>query len=162
MENDDKSIAFGEIGLEDATDEEIEVLTKQLKIAEKLDKPCIIHTPRNNKVEVTKKTVEILEKIEFPESLAVIDHASVETVEPILKKGYFAGLTVQPGKLSSEEVIQIVEKYGVEKFVLNSDTGFSPSDMTAVAKTAKILSDKMGKKDAEKIVWGNAVEFFRL
>lgn len=156
------SIAFGEIGLEDATSEEIEVFESQLKLAKKIDKPCIIHTPRNNKLEITKKTLEILEKIEFPESLAVIDHVSVETVEMVLKGSYTAGLTVQPGKLEENEVVSIVEKYDFENFVLNSDTGFSPSDMIAVVKTANILVERFDKKDVEKVAWDNGMEFFRI
>ncbi len=66
--------AFGEIGLETGNDLEVEVLTKQLKLAKSLEKPCII----------TKKIIEILEKMDFPEVLAVIDHVN---------SGYYAGLT---------------------------------------------------------------------
>ncbi len=44
-------VAFGEIGLEIANDLEVEGLREQLKLAKSLDKPCIIHTPRKNKVE---------------------------------------------------------------------------------------------------------------
>ncbi|RLI75618.1 deoxyribonuclease [Archaeoglobales archaeon] len=161
MENMDP-VAFGEIGLEDATKEEIVVFEEQLKLAKKIDKPCIIHTPRNNKTEITKKTIEILEKIEFPESLTVIDHVSVETVEMVLKKGYIAGLTVQPGKLKSEEAVDILEKYGFEDFVLNSDTGFSPSDMTAVVKTVNILLEKFDEREVKKVGWNNGMRFFRI
>jgi hypothetical protein len=162
MEEDDKSIAFGEIGLENATSEEIEMLTEQLKLAKKLDRPCVVHTPKNNKKAVTEKTIDVLDEIGFPDSLAVIDHVSPEIVEIVLKKGYYAGLTVEPGKLSSEEVISIIDKFGIEKFVLNSDTGFSPSEKIAVARTAKLLLDKFGESDAEKVAWKNAVEFLRL
>ena len=78
----------------------------------------------------------VLEFIElsFPEDLAVIDHASSETVEMIRKKGYYVGLTVQPGKLSVDEAVSILNKYGDERFIANSDTGFSESDMLAVRK----------------------------
>lgn len=156
------SIAFGEIGLEDVTSKEIEVFESQLKLAKKIDKPCIIHTPRNNKLEVTKKTLEILEKIGFPESLAIIDHVNVETIEIVLKSNYTAGLTVQPGKLGKDEVVTIVEKHGFENFVLNSDTGFSPSDMIAVVKTANALVERFDEKDVEKIAWSNGMKFFKI
>ncbi|RLI79848.1 deoxyribonuclease [Archaeoglobales archaeon] len=156
------STAFGEIGLEDATQEEIEVFESQLKLAIRVDKPCIIHTPRNNKKEVTKKTFGILEKIGFPETLAVIDHVSLETVETVLKANYIAGLTVQPGKLREEEVVTIVEEHGFENFILNSDTGFSPSDMFAVVKTVNVLIEKFDKKDVKRVAWENGMRFFRI
>ena len=154
------SVAFGEIGLEEVTKKEVEVFEGQLKLAKKIDKPCIIHTPRRNKLDVTMKILEILEKIGFPESLAIVDHVSVETVEIVVERGYIAGLTVQPGKLKSDEVVLIVENYGFENFVLNSDTGFSESDMFAVVKTADILAKKFNKKDVEKIAWSNGMKFF--
>jgi len=126
-------IAFGEIGLETANDLEVEVLTEQLKLAKKLDKPCIIHTPRKNKLEITEKTLKILREVGFPEELAIVDHATPETVKLILDAGYYAGLTVQVGKLKAEEVYAIVSEYGFEKFVLNSDTGFDKADMVLKA-----------------------------
>ncbi len=134
MENDFGYLAFGEIGLEDGSDKEIEVLKAQLKLAKKLDVPCVIHTPRKNKVKITEKTLEILDELSFPEDLAVIDHASRETVEMIRKKGYYIGLTVQPGKLSVDDAVRILNDYGDERFIANSDTGFSESDMLAVRK----------------------------
>ena len=156
------AIAFGEIGLEDATEREVEVFEAQLKLAKRIDKPCIIHTPRNNKKEITLKTIEILKKLEFPENLAVVDHASTETVEIILKNNYIAGLTVQPGKLKETEVVEIVKEHGFESFVLNSDTGFSPSDMTAVVKTTNVLLETFDTMDVEKISWKNGVKFFKI
>lgn len=161
MEQDAESIAFGEIGLEDASEKEAEVFTKQLRLAKKLDKRCIIHTPRKSKIDVTEKTVEILERVGFPENRAIIDHISIETVGYVLRKGYYAGMTVEEGKLSVEEVIQIVEGYGFDKLVLNSDTGFSPSEKVMVVRAAQKLKDKFGK-EAEKVYWSNAMNFFGL
>jgi len=156
-------VAFGEIGLESASDLEVEVLTEQLKLAKSLDKPCIIHTPRRNKVEVTEKTLKILKDIGFPEELAVVDHATSETVKSILNAGYYAGLTVQVGKLSAEEVYAIVSEYGFERFVLNSDTGFDKADMFATVKTVRFLEEKgIDKRDIKKIAMDNALKFFRI
>ncbi|HID43852.1 MAG TPA: deoxyribonuclease [Archaeoglobaceae archaeon] len=159
MEHDTKSVAFGEIGLEEGNEKEIEVLVEQLKLAKEIDRCCIVHTPRRNKTEITEKTVEILERIGFPERRVIIDHVSLGTVEFILRKGYYAGLTVEEGKLSIDEVIQIVETYGFDYFVLNSDTGFSPSEKVLVVKAAQKLEEKFGN-GARKVYWDNAVEFF--
>ncbi len=156
-------VAFGEIGLETASDLEIEVLKEQLKLAKRLDKLCIIHTPRRNKVEVTEKTLKILQDVSFPESLAVVDHATKDTAKMIVDAGYYAGLTVQVGKLNAEEVYEIVSELGFERFVLNSDTGFDKADMFATAKTVRFLVEKgIDKSDVERLAVKNALRLFKL
>ncbi len=156
-------VAFGEIGLETANDLELDVLRIQLRLAKELDKPCIIHTPKRNKVEITKKIIEVLKDVGFPEDLAVIDHATGETVGMILDSGYHAGLTVQIGKLSVEDVCDIVTKFGFERFVLNSDTGFDRADKIATAKAVEFLEEKgFEKAEVEKLAEKNAVKLFKV
>ncbi len=154
MEEVSGYVAFGEIGLETGSKEEEEVFKSQLMLAKKLDVPCVIHTPRKNKEVIAAKTFEILERIEFPESLCLIDHANEFVAEESLKRGYFVGLTVQVDKLSVEEAVKIVEKFGEDNFVANSDTGFSEADYLAVVKLSKAL-------ESEKVLIKNAKKFFR-
>lgn len=148
---------LGEIGLETVTAEEVEALSSQLKIAKAKDIPCVIHTPRANKRVATQKTLEILEKIYFPAELAVIDHVNFENLDLVAKKDYWIGLTVQFGKLSTEDVAKIVEKYGSEKIVVNSDSGYGNEFVTAVVETAKIIG-----KEAERVCLKNAEKFLRI
>jgi len=155
MEEVEGYVAFGEIGLEEANKEEVEVLKDQLKLAKRLDVPCVIHTPRKNKAIVADKIFEILERLEFPEELCLIDHANAEVAEKALRKGYYVGLTVQPGKLSVEEAVEIVYEFGDEYFVANSDSGFSESDFLAVFNLWKELKN-------EKVLLKNAKRFFRV
>ncbi len=154
--------AFGEIGLESASELEVEVFRKQLELAKELDIPCVIHTPRRNKLEVTLKILRILEDLDFPRDLAVIDHATQETVRHILDSGFYAGLTVQVGKLSVDEVVEIVDEFGFERFVLNSDIGFDKGDMFSTVKAVKALEDRFDKKDVERIAMKNALKLFRI
>ena len=146
-------IAIGEIGLEKGSDEEKEILKAQILLAKKLDIPVIIHTPKKNKELILEKTLEILDTVSFPEDLALIDHNSLKTVKTVLDKGYWAGITVQPGKLSVEEAVKIVEEFGDENLIANSDTGFSESDMLAVMKFFDACKN-------ERVVKKNADEFF--
>jgi hypothetical protein len=153
---------FGEIGLESGENLEVEVLKKQLSVAKKLDVPCIIHTPRKNKIEITRKILDILEELNFPEDLAVVDHVSLETVGDVLVNGYHAGLTVEEGKLSAEDVLLILIKYGSERLVLNSDTGFGSLEYLSVPRTVSFLVEKgVEKEDLDKISFENAKNFFR-
>jgi len=73
--------AFGKIGIETGSKEEVEVFEEQIKLAKKLDKPCIIHTPKKNEATIFEKVVKIPEKHEFPEDLTVIDHTTHEIVK---------------------------------------------------------------------------------
>ncbi len=155
IENYTGYVAIGEIGLEDGTDEEKEVLKAQLQLAKKLDIPAIIHTPRNKKEVILEKTLNILESISFPEDLTLIDHNSMDTIDTVLKKGYWAGISVQPGKLSVDEAVRVVEEFGDERLIANSDTGFSESDMLAVRKFYDACKN-------EKVVENNAERFFRI
>ncbi|MEM0202523.1 MAG: TatD family hydrolase [Archaeoglobaceae archaeon] len=145
---------FGEIGLENATNEEIEVLRDQLRVAKSKDIPCVIHTPRGNKRTVTKKILEVLESVSFPAELAVVDHVNFENLDLVLEKDYWIGLTVQLGKLSAQEVANIVEEHGSERFIVNSDSGYGNEFVTAVAEVAEVVG-----KEAEKICLKNAEKF---
>ncbi len=155
MEHDYGWIAFGEIGLEKADKVEKDVLRSQLKLAKKLDMPCIIHTPRKNKEVITEKIFEILERVEFPESLCLIDHIDNRIIGKVIERDYIAGLTVQPGKLNIDDAAKLVLEFGDERFIANSDTGFSESDMLAVAKLAE-------KINSENVLLKNGFKFFRI
>jgi hypothetical protein len=162
MESDGGWIAFGEIGLETASSKEVEVFELQLKLAKKLDMPCIIHTPGKNKKEVTLKTLELLKVLSFPEDLALIDHVNTETIDEVLKAGFYAGLTVQYGKLTERDVYEIVSSYGIDRLVLNSDTGFDEANMFAVVKAAEHLLNNMDEREVRKVVYNNGKSFFRI
>jgi len=157
-----RGVAVGEIGLEEGGEAEVKVFKAQLRIAKENDLPCIIHTPRNNKEVITEKTLEILEAISFPEELAVIDHLSPSIAGKVLKDRYYGGLSVQPGKLTSLEALTIVEEYGPERLMLNSDTGFSESEMDAVAKAGSLIAEKLGRDVAEDVGMKNAKKFFKV
>ncbi|MBO8179999.1 MAG: TatD family hydrolase [Archaeoglobus sp.] len=155
-------VAFGEIGLELVTDEEVEVLKSQLGLAKKLDVPCIIHTPRGEKVKATRKTIEILNSLDFPPQLAVIDHVNFETIDMVLETEYWIGLTIQPGKLSPDDAARIVAEYGSERFMLNSDAGYRDVEIATVASAAEKIAENVGKDEAERVARKNARKFLRL
>ncbi len=152
---------LGEIGLEEGNDLERRVLEAQLSIAAKHDIPCIIHTPRKNKLIVTEKLLDILERISFPAELAVIDHLSHETVSKVFKRGHYCGLTVEKGKLTPEEVLDILKEFEAERFMLNSDSGFGGSEYLSVLRTAEFLLESGLGDDVKKVSIKNAEAFFK-
>ena len=157
-----KIVAIGEIGLDDNTINEQKAFKKQLEIAEDTKSKVIIHTPRKNKKEVLKDIKIIVDETINPK-LVVIDHINPNVVEDVIYYDYTLGLTVQPQKMTKEEAIKILDKYGFNKFLLNSDISNKPSDPISVPKTVRTLK-KLGYKnsDIEKVAFKNAKKFFKI
>ena len=155
-------VAIGEIGLEDLTENEIDIFKRQLDIADETNSKVIIHTPRKNKREVLKEIMNIVPN-HLDESQAVIDHINPNVIQDVIDTDYMLGLTVQPQKMEKEEAIAILDEYGFDKFLLNSDISNKPSDPLSVAKTIRELQ-RLGYRESEinKISHENAEKFFNL
>jgi len=161
IENKD-IVAIGEIGLEDLTDTEIDIFKKQLDIADETNTKVIIHTPRKNKEEVLKVILNIVPE-HLDEKNAVIDHVNQKIIDDVYDNDYMIGLTVQPQKMDKEEAISILDEYGFDNFLLNSDMSNKPSDPLSVPKTVRELK-KLGYKDSEveKVAFKNAQKYFKI
>ena len=96
-------------------------------------------------------------------SLVVIDHINLNTVEEVIDEDFTIGLTVQPQKMEVEEAIEILDKYGFDKFLLNSDISNKPSNPLSVPKTVRTLK-RLGydKKEINKVAFENAKSFFNI
>lgn len=155
-------VAIGEIGLEDLTDYEIDIFKRQLDIADETNSKVIIHTPRKNKKEVLKEILNILPQ-HISENQAVIDHINPQVVGDAIDTDCMLGLTVQPQKMDKFEAISILDEYGFDKFLLNSDISNKESDPLSVPKTVRELTRKgYEKSEIEKVSQKNAQEFFKL
>ena len=155
-------VAIGEIGLEDLTDNEIEIFKQQLDIASETNSKVIIHTPRKNKLKVLKVILDIIPQ-HINENQAVIDHINPNVVEEAIDTDCMLGLTVQPQKMDKFEAISILDKYGFDKFLLNSDISNKPSDPLSVPKTIRELKKQGYKKsEIDKVSQDNAKKFFKI
>ena len=122
----------------------------------------IIHTPRKNKLEVLKDIKSIVLNTIDPK-LVVIDHINLNTIEEVIDEDFTIGLTVQPQKMEVEEAIEILDNYGFDKFLLNSDISNKPSNPLSVPKTVRTLKRLgYGQKEIDKVAFKNAKEFFGL
>lgn len=155
-------VAIGEIGLEDLTESEIAIFKQQLDIADETNSKVIIHTPRKNKKEVLAEILKILPQ-HLDEKQAVIDHINLNVIEDAINSDCMLGLTVQPQKMDKEEAIAILDKYGFDRFLLNSDISNKPSDPLSVPKTIRELNRlDYSKAEIEKVSRKNAEKFFKL
>ncbi|AMK14845.1 TatD family hydrolase [Methanobrevibacter olleyae] len=155
-------VAIGEIGLDENSDLEKKVFKKQLELAENTKSKVIIHTPRKNKLKVLSEIKEIVLENINPK-LVVIDHINLNTVEELIDEEFTIGLTVQPQKMEVEEAIEILDKYGFDKFLLNSDISNKPSDPLSVPRTIRTLK-RLGydEKEINKLAFKNAKKFFKI
>ncbi|WP_405303630.1 TatD family hydrolase [Methanobrevibacter sp.] len=155
-------VAIGEIGLEDMSENEIEIFKKQLDIAQETKSKVIVHTPRKNKKEVLKEIIEIIPQ-HLDETQAVIDHINPDVIEESINTDCMLGLTVQPQKMEKEDAIAILDEYGFDRFLLNSDISNKPSDPLSVPKTVREL-ERLGypRKEIDKVSFKNAEDFFDL
>lgn len=155
-------VAIGEIGLENLSSEEKDIFKKQLEIADETNTPVIVHTPRKNKLNVLKEIKPIVLETIKPK-LVVIDHVNLNVIDEVFEEDFSIGLTVQPNKMEIKEAVAIFEKYGFDKFLLNSDISNMPSDPLSVPKTIRTLK-KLGfeEKNIAKVAFKNPKTLFNI
>lgn len=154
-------IGIGEIGLNKNTEAEIRMFRRQLTMAAERRLPCVMHTPHAaNKKRGTELMIEVLNEVNPPRDLCVIDHCTGETIEMARATGCWTGLTVYPGKLSPEDAAAIVRDYGPEKMLLNSSADWEDSDPLAVLVTMGTLREMLVPDSLiERVVWHNPQKF---
>lgn len=152
-------MAFGEIGLETGSEIEINVFKQQLKIAQDMGIKVIVHTPRTNKKEITNITASIIED-NIETSLIQLDHINLSIIDRVQDFEGIFGITVQPQKMTPEEAVNLMEEYGYDRFVLDSDISSSPSDPLSVPKTVhKLRLAGIDEKNIKKVSYTNASKF---
>ncbi len=156
-------VGIGEIGLETCSKSEIKVFEEQLKISDELNLPAIIHTPRKNKEEVTREILEVIQSLNLKNKNLIIEHCNKDTVPMVYDTDYYIGLTIQPGKLTPNECIDIIKEYGGDRFLLNSDSSSAPSDVLSVPKTVlKMKLNNIDNETIKNVSHNNAVKIFNL
>jgi predicted metal-dependent TIM-barrel fold hydrolase len=155
--------AIGEAGLESRDPFEAEMLQRQIELAIKYDLPLILHTPRSNKAPMTREIINILSSFSVDKDRVVIDHADADTAKLIVDRGYNAGLTVQPGKLSTQAAVEIVRKLDPAQLVLNTDMSSAPTDVLSIPRTVLAMRQaKIHSVFIEAVSSKNAWRIFRL
>lgn len=117
-----KMVAIGEIGLDyyynkDNKEEQIEILCKQLKLAEKLNIPVIIHSR-----EATGDMLSILKKYDVKGVIHCFS-GSVEVAKEYIKLGYKLGIN---GVITFKncKLIEVIKTIGVDNVVFETDSPY--------------------------------------
>lgn len=138
--DDPRVVALGELGLQEGTAREEDVVARQLKIAAQLRKPVIVHTPARDKLAITRRLLALLRDAPLAPQKVLVDHVSAETFALVRGFGCWAGLTLQPEGMDAEDAAALIARHGAERIVLTSDIGEGPSDLLALPKAAEALS----------------------
>ena len=155
------AVGIGEIGFNNITRNEETVLREQLELSRKLSLPVIIHTPHNNKLEGTLRTLAICKEVGVNPELIDIDHNTEETIQQVLDGGFYAGITMYPRtKCTPQRARDMIERYGAERVLLNSACDWETSDPLAVPKAARLmLQTGFTRAQTQRVVWENPYTF---
>lgn len=123
-------LGVGETGLHKSTRNEIDSLQAHIELAMAHGQLVLIHTPHlSDKAHGTKTVLEVLAGLDLDRSRVWIDHVEEHTVKSVLDAGYWAGMTLYPvTKCSPRRAVDILEKYGTERLLVNSSADWGPSD----------------------------------
>ena len=123
-------LGIGETGLHKSTKNECDVFQAQVEMAIAHRQLLLIHTPHlHDKVRGTKRILEILRGLPIEPERVWIDHSEEHTIRSVLNGGYWAGFTLYPiTKCSPRRAVDMLERYGTERILVNSSADWGPSD----------------------------------
>jgi predicted metal-dependent TIM-barrel fold hydrolase len=123
-------LGVGETGLHKSTPNECEIFEAQIELAIKYDQLLLVHTPHlQDKLRGTKRILEILRRMPISPDRVWIDHVEEHTIRACKDAGYWVGFTLYPiTKCSPSRAVDMIERYGWERTLVNSSADWGPSD----------------------------------
>lgn len=166
-----KVVGIGEIGLDyhygkEDVDLQKELFRKQMKLAEKLHLPVVIHSR-----DATEDTIAILR--EFPQVIGDIHcfSGSVETANIYIKMGYKIGIGGVV-TFKNSNLYKVVERIGLDNIILETDAPYlAPVPVRGKKNSSKYvpyIAEKVSEilncslEEVAKITTENAVALFDL
>lgn len=158
----ERCVAVGEIGFDDITAAEENLLVKQIELAVARDMPMLVHSCHREKRRGTERNLAILREMQVDPDKVLYDHNTEETMDLVRDYGCWAGMTVYPyTKLSPERAANLLDTYGHERCMINSSADWGPSDPLMVPRTILELRRRGWQDDAlETLVWKNPRDFY--
>lgn len=158
----ERCVAVGEIGFNLITPGEEYAFQRQLEIAVQRDMPVIVHLPHNNKLEGTRRTLDILRESGIAKTRVVVDHNTEETIALSHASGHYCGMTVYPiSKLTPQRVSNIIREHGSERMIVNGSADWGVSDPLSLVKVVAFMAtDGHEESTIQNIVFNNATRFY--
>ncbi len=155
-------LGVGETGLHKSTRNESEIMQAQIELALKHDQLILIHTPHlEDKLHGTKRVLEILKGLPVNPERVWIDHVEEHTIRMVKDAGYWLGFTLYPiTKCSPKRAVDIIERYGFERTLVNSSADWGPSDpFTLQECVLEFRRRGHSLQDAVEIFYNNPARF---
>jgi len=166
--NDPKVVAIGEIGLDyyygkENKNKQIELFEKQLALAEKYNKPVIIHSR-----DATEDTINCLKKYKVKGTMHSFS-GSYETAMIYIKMGLLLGIN---GVVTFKNcnLIEVIKRVGIEHIVLETDSPYltpvpnrgKRNDSSYINDIVDFIIDNMNvtKEEISKITNNNVLRCF--
>ncbi len=158
----DGVVAVGEIGFDDITPEEERFMVIQMELAMEFDLPVLVHTPHRDKIGGTKRTIDLIREVGIAEHLVIIDHLNEQTLPLVMETDCWRGHSIYPNtKMSEQRMVSLLQRYGVEKMIVNSAADWGCSDPLKVPKTGEAMQAAgFSEHDIEKVLFNNPIDFF--
>jgi predicted metal-dependent TIM-barrel fold hydrolase len=156
-------LGIGEIGLNKNTKNELTTFELQVDLAVTHGQLIWIHTPH---LDDKSKGVGLLldalaSRGDIDPHRVCFDHMEEHTLGRVLDAGYWAAMTIYPmTKTSPARVIDMVEKFGPERFMIDASGDWGPSD-PATLHNAIFEMRKRGHRDedVEDLFYNNPCRF---
>jgi hypothetical protein len=157
-------LGIGEIGLNKNTRNEATVFFEHVQLALEYDQPILIHTPHlEDKYTGTRMILDMLADFSaLDRSRVLVDHVEEHTARLALDAGYWAGMTLYPiTKCTPDRAVDIIERFGSDRLLVNSAGDWGPSKPTAVPDLIMAMR-RRGHPEAaiKRVVYDNPIAFF--
>jgi predicted metal-dependent TIM-barrel fold hydrolase len=158
----DGVVAVGEVGYDAMTPAEDEAFAAQLALAVEHELPALVHTPHRDKLEGTKRSLDVVAESGLSPERVLVDHNNELTVGLVADSGCWMGFSIYPHtKMDETRMVRILREFGLERMVVNSAADWGRSDPLEVARTAQAMAaDGFGPEEIDTVVWQNPVAFF--
>jgi predicted metal-dependent TIM-barrel fold hydrolase len=158
----DSVVAVGEIGYDAMTPAEDSALAAQLALAIAHDLPALVHTPHRDKAAGTRRTLAVVGESRIEPGRVLIDHLNEVTIELVRDSGCWMGFSIYPEtKMSPPRMVEILQRYGPERILVNSAADWGRSDPLLTVATAEAMRDAgFTADDVDRVLWRNPVTFY--
>lgn len=158
----DGVVAVGEIGYDSMTPAEDHAFAQQLQLAVEHGLPAMVHTPHRDKLNGTRRSLDVIRASGLAPDRVVIDHLNELTVGPVHESGAWMGFSIYPDtKMDPRRMVQILREYGTDRIMINSAADWGRSDPLSTVRTGEAMLAAGFDADAvDRVLWRNPREFF--
>ncbi len=138
--NEPTVVALGEIGMNNNSQLERDVLKAQLEVAKEHNKPCILHTPFQHREKTVDAYFETAVQVGISPELLIVDHTMTDIIDQIDAFGAVPAITIRKQHVLPEALLENLDRYA--HGMLNCDySNFFENDSTGVIKAVNYLKE---------------------